>query len=220
MATNSASTNFGINSANNKMDMYTGLDMRSEPVSAIGWFYLENTPGTFAFIFTQEAGAGTYDGLDAVRSDLKLGGFIGSGDLIGTTTVVKNRWEFGSITFPGGTGNETIFLNNIDDGTMSATGQSEDDFILGAHPTFSSWNWDGEMAFQQIYKVVLSLDQMTELSFNPFAFPENLEWFPDLLDTTSLTFTDLSPKQLGSPSIVGSLTTASDGPPVFLLGGQ
>lgn len=89
--------------------------------------------------------------------------------------------------------------------------------IIGAN-ALGAVGVNDPIAWAMYFDVALSVEQINEIQYQPFAFAGNIFWCPDLLEGG--TYRDLSDEQNGSSTINGTINGSSNGPPVFLLGGQ
>lgn len=194
----------------------TIVNISSSPISAMIWFYPTST-GSNKNLFSQAGGTGSNVIFMQMNSVADLRSYIG-GTTIGATTLSTNTWYNLAFAFPGGTGTNAVFVNGVSDGTNSVTGSAANgQYILGNNAG-GTVGANDPISWSMLFDVQLSASQIAELQYQPFAFAGNLIWMPDLVQDGS--YRDLSDDQNGNPTLVGTINGITDGPPVFLLGGQ
>lgn len=218
MATASASTDFGTKAQNFYLQQANFLDPGSDDISVCSWCYLNATEVDLTLI-------GQLDGTGTGRTYLSTGvsvanilsSFLGGSQINNNTTISATTWIFVCFTCAAGASQTaTFYLNGQADGTHTITMEAATGaHRLGAHKVLTNINWNGLIGTSQVYNAVLSSEKINELLHNPFSIPENQQWFPDLQSNS--TYRDLSPQQRGDPSVTGSLSASTDGPPVGML---
>lgn len=216
MATSRASTDFGLKADNYYLQTANFLNPGTDDLTACAWVQVFNLPGgPSSVVFAQRDQSGTGRNWISIDSNV-FQTFLG-GSLINFNTVITlNTWIHIAVTCAAGAAQTfNAYYNGAIDATASITMEATAGaHRIGAHKSNTSCNWDGLIVYPQIYNAVLSQSEIQDIMHNPFAYPDNLQWMPDLLQDG--TYRDLSPAQRKNPTVVGTLTASALGPPVFL----
>jgi len=224
MATGSSSTDFGGLGDNYYVESsgLTSLDPSTDPISVVCWVYRDiEFTSTDRIVWTQLDGSGAgrvfFSLTDTNEYPFTA---VGGITLSGSTPVAIDTWTFVSASFPGGTGTVRLYLNAVQDASASRTGEAANgEWRVGAHKSnTATGNFAGNIAYASIFEEELNPSILQELMWNPFSYPSNMKWHPELIDTTAASFEDKSPSQLGSSTVVGSPVVSTLGPPIFLWG--
>lgn len=135
-------------------------------------------------------------------------------------TITTATWFHGCGTCDGTTGGLKLFLDGTELGTPEDCERVKNDGSDGAWgdqvEVQTSENWDGRIAYGQIYNRDLSLTEIQELRFNPSVIVSGFQVYHPLWGSDSPEI-DLSGN--GRTGTLAGTDEDFDGPPVFLAGG-
>lgn len=189
----------------------------TDSVSCFIWVYWTDS-SVAQIAFSGKSGSGTavnflYEFTNKTGSDL-------GSTTTSTSSLSTNKWSSWGMSFPGGTGTLKLYIDGVEDNSATRTGASRNGnlYIYCNNSEFNEIN--DVTAYAQYYEIELTEAHMQEIQYQPFAHAGSLSWMPDMLQNG--TFRDLSKDQNGNPAVLigGSVNGSSNGPPVFLLGGQ
>lgn len=201
-------------SDNEGIELTNSINPASNNFSMASWMYV-TTLDSLDNLFGQKGGTGTDRRIIEYNTTVYRT-LCGSFQTGGTTAA--NVWIWVVFTCVGGAGAKTCYINGSSIfGGSSTSGSADGAFVYYEYAT-GNFGVRGDVVVPMFYEATLSATQVNELMYNPFSVPQSLTWMPNFWSTT---FTDLSPSQGGTATSTGTFTTnATNGPPIFLLGGQ
>lgn len=225
MATGVGSVTFP-GSGSNYIDVST-IDFDSD-WTVMAWCYSSSITATKAIICNDDTGNAALhiSSNNIPHLENQFNATVTPVEAVATTNFTAAKWWYGAASHNSSALSATI---NVGDGNTNVTQESSQTYAgtpnaggstsprIGLLASITAWNWGGQISQALVYTRTLSVAEMQEIQWNPASIPSSLSSWTPLFSSTVAT--DLSPNQ-SNGSITGSLANSSDGPPVFLLGGQ
>lgn len=185
-----------------------------------GYFYGRNYDTSFSFGF--DGGATKH--VETIITGTG-GHFIRQTDATTATLFTTGTWYHVAFTwdYNGGTPAFAFYIDGVSKANsyrvysdvVSAMGTGTGTLGIGDTPLGSSWDWNGDMAYLQIFDRALSQAEVQEIMYKPGSIMTNCQGYWDLL---TLTPPDQSGN--GNDGTNNGATAGGDGPPVYFPGGQ
>jgi hypothetical protein len=222
MATASASLDFDGTNDNVSYGDITIYDGLSE-MTNIMWMNMDVvTSGTKAF-WRKESSVIPFMYQDGAAQKIRSPTWPGPASNRWTYTMPTNEWHQFATTWNKDTnsGYTTLYVDTVSQGNSSTTQTNTLDnssvgMYMGTTAALAE-DVDGREAWAISFDRELSAEEVQEVFFNPYSVPNGVIASWNLIDGGS---TQYDKSGNGNNGTVSGATPSTDGPPVFLLGGQ